>query len=75
MTERKPRSDKGTKRVVYINPPRVVSFQLNLDDPVEKRIWKAIDDDKTRALKTNPKANVSKVLIDWLADYLGLKQE
>lgn len=73
MTVRKERSDKGKKRVVYIDEPRVVSFQLKLDDPVEKRIWKAINDDKARALKTNPKANISKVLIDWLADYLGLK--
>lgn len=74
MTERKPRSDKGTPRIPRMQKPRPISVQMIPDDKVEGAIVKALDKDLAHMKKTNPKANIKTVLVEWLAEYLGLKK-
>jgi hypothetical protein len=73
--ERKLRSDAGSKRVVYKNPPHMVSFQLITDDPIEGAISKGLKKDLEIAKKTNPRATIKTIMVTWLSDYLDLNKE
>jgi len=69
---RKPRSDKGVRRVVRKHPPHNISFQL-LDEPLERDVSKSIRQELERMKRKDPKATVKSVILLWLGEYLGFK--
>lgn len=75
MVIRKPRSDKGVKRIVRLQEPRLFHVQMIPDDAIEGGIVKALDKDLARMKKKNPSATIKTVLVDWLGKYLGLIEE
>lgn len=55
--------------------PQQFSFLLKPNDPIEGRILEAIRDKIAEHSKTRPSANIKTVLMDWLKDYLGFKDD
>ena len=73
IPQKRTRSDKGKKRVIHSKPPRVISIQLDYDDPVQKGILDALDKDLKIEMRTDVRATKKTILVRWLAEYLGLK--
>jgi len=70
--EKSQREDAGKPRIHNAQEPERILLYLP-GYGVGPKIAKAIRADVKRQLATNPKANSSTVLIEWISDHLGLK--
>ena len=72
--QRKQRKDFGTTRVINVRKPEVFTISLK-GHGIDAQIGQAIENDIKRLAKAGKIATHKTVLVEWLVDYLGLKEQ